>query len=114
MNLQRWLGAGALVFALVALPPGAYADHRHHDGDGYYSGVYGRPFQIGYDYGYRDGFSHGERDRRNGDSGYRHTYGSKDQYRQAYRSGYVAGYDVPMTAGAPGACMAREGLENQL
>ena len=60
--------------------------------------------RLAYDNGYRQGFSHGQRDAgdrrgyridrdrdyRNADSGYR--YGDRGDYRRLYRSGYEAGY----------------------
>ena len=57
----------------------------------------------GYEHGYRDGFHKGAEDRshhnrfkaevKDADAGYEKFMGSKDQYKEGFRSGFVAGYD---------------------
>jgi hypothetical protein len=64
-------------------------------------------FAHGYIHGYEDGFRLGDIDLQTGhdardfrrlkefhaaDSGYRRTFGNRDQFRAAYRKGFVAGY----------------------
>jgi hypothetical protein len=64
--------------------------------------------RVAYDNGYEDGLSKGRedardrdgydptrhRDYRNATRGYDDDYGSRDQYRNVYRDGFRAGYDV--------------------
>ena len=75
-------------------------DNRWGNGRGY--GV----SSVAYDNGYRDGLNKGREDARdrdsfdpvrhkeyrNADRGYNSRYGSKDQYKFAYRDGFDAGY----------------------
>lgn len=104
--MKAW--AVALVLA-AAFAGTAAAD------DGYYRGRYehrgyGRggydTFRIGRDYGYGEGLREGRRDGerrheyrfsnnrrfRNGDAGYRRSFGSRYEYVRGFRSGYERGY----------------------
>lgn len=81
-------------------PGGGYPGERY----GYPGASYGR---IAFDRGYRDGREEGveagrksdhydpyrEKDYRKGENGYERRYGSKDDYKQQYRDGFVAGYE---------------------
>jgi hypothetical protein len=79
--------------------PRTEADARYYEKWGY--------SDVAMDTGYRDGLSAGAKDFRerkdyrpekhdsyeDGDHGYRKAYGSKDQYKEAYRKGFLRGYD---------------------
>ena len=111
-----WMAAGALAVAgLTALPAvaqwGVFGGNRddrarRHDRRG---DVYGRSdaaYRYGYERGFGDGIDHGakdgdkrhdfnfahSRDYRNGDKGYKSSYGPKYDYIAGYRSGYEEGY----------------------
>ena len=70
-----------------------FADHKDR----------GDAREHGYEHGYRDGFHHGMDDRNHGnkfkpevkdaDDGYQKFMGNKDQYKDGYRGGFVAGYE---------------------
>jgi hypothetical protein len=76
------------------------------------SGQYGRQ-SIGFDQGYNDGIAKAQEDMRDGDRydvarhawyksadrGYNSRYGSKEDYRTEYRSGFVEGYDNTYRSG---------------
>ncbi|HET8646349.1 MAG TPA: hypothetical protein VFO85_12720 [Vicinamibacteria bacterium] len=116
-----WLGAGLLAAALLAVPGAAGADDWRDDrgwrrDDGRYSGYgdarygrygrYGRTFDLGFDRGFRDGTKQGQKDAsrrrgfkpgrhddyRDGDEGYRSSYGSRREYTSGYRRGFEEGY----------------------
>jgi len=103
MTIALALGAAALASA-----QGPYGPYRgEKPGGGYYGGGYdrrggGTAYQIGVEDGRRDGerdaFSgHSFRPTHSGnfhhaDRGYRHEYGPKQLYKDAYRSGYTEGY----------------------
>jgi hypothetical protein len=67
----------------------------------------GRYSREGFDQGYRDGIAKAQEDNRDGDRydparhgwykdadrGYNSRYGNKDDYRAAYRAGFIDGYD---------------------
>ena len=79
--------------------PRSEADARGYENWGY--------SDVALDTGYRDGLSAGSKDFRerkdyrpekhdsyeDGDHGYRKAYGTKDQYKEAYRKGFLRGYD---------------------
>ena len=81
--------------------PGGYGEYG---GYGNYGG-YG--YNAGFDRGYRDGLDKGRDDGhdkdqydprrqkwyREGDRGYNHRYGSREEYEAAYRQGFLRGYD---------------------
>ena len=98
----------ALATALFAVP--ANAQLRSAGGSLAYSpderSSYYDARRAAYDNGYREGLKEGERDARrgdrfefrdertfrDGDKGYRRQFGDRERYRQAFRSGYSAGY----------------------
>ena len=63
--------------------------------------------EHGYQHGYRDGLSAGRKDfserkdyrpekhdsYEDGDHGYRKSFGTKDQYKEQYRKGFLRGYE---------------------
>ena len=73
---------------------------------------YGRQ-SVGFDTGYRDGIAKAQEDMRDGDRydparhgwykdanrGYDSRYGTREDYREAYRSGFVEGYDNTYRSG---------------
>ena len=73
---------------------------------------YGRQ-SVGFDTGYRDGIAKAQEDMRDGDRydparhgwykdgnrGYDSRYGTREDYREAYRSGFVEGYDNTFRSG---------------
>lgn len=80
---------------------GGYVGDR---GRGGYGGTYANPaaargFEDGYKRGYDDGRDGdrynpiGERDYRDGDNGYDRRFGTREQWKIAYREGFRAGYD---------------------
>ena len=76
-------------------------------GDGRNGTIAGRYNREAFDQGYRDGATKAQEDNRDGDRydparhawyksgdrGYNSRYGTRDDYRTAYRSGFVQGYD---------------------
>jgi hypothetical protein len=85
--------AAALALGCSSL---SFADHDSH--------ARARDAQdYGYQYGYSNGYHHGVSDRehhnklkpdvKDADNGYEKSMGSKDQYKEGYRSGFIAGYD---------------------
>lgn len=92
-------GIGLFALALAAPASAQYGRWPNQDG---YNGA-GR---IGYDNGYREGVKEGEKDARSrdrfefrdegdwrdGDVGYRSSYGSRELYRRVFRQGFEAGY----------------------
>lgn len=111
-----WWGAGLLAGAVLALPQAVSADHeqddrgwRRYENRDYAYGRYGRHgrgFDLGFERGYRDGIKQGEKDAskrrtfdprrhddyRDGDEGYRSSYGSRRDYSNGYRRGFEEGY----------------------
>lgn len=99
-------GAWAVAAVLAAFTSAAAAD------DGYYRGRYGSrgygydTFRIGLDNGYGEGLREGRRDGerrrdyrfsndrrfRNGDHGYRRSFGPRYEYVRGFRAGYERGY----------------------
>ena len=103
-NFKRSLLVGGVgLFALALATPANAQFGRGPNQDRYYGYGAGR---VGYDNGYREGVKEGEKDARShdafefrdegdwrdGDAGYRGSYGSKDQYRRVFREGFEAGY----------------------
>src|SRR5688572_13428302 len=100
MSKRNW---GVIAFAAVlAFAGSAYA----HDNDDRNRGGYHNISQVAQDNGYRDGLQHGQYDRsrrigynyksdewKRGDRGYQRSFGSKGQYKQAYRDAYQNGYN---------------------
>jgi hypothetical protein len=101
-----------------ALPrPPAYGNDRYPDArypaNGRYGDRYGYAGDIGYQNGYRDGLEKGQKDLRgrksydvlrhdwyrDGDRHYEKEYGPRDDYRNAYRSGFQRGYDESFRGG---------------
>lgn len=106
------VSAAAAAFAL-ALPASAAATslswHVRYDSSPSsqsYSRGYDDARRIARDNGYREGLHHGEeaarhrrafdlnreKDYRNADEGYKRSYGSREEYREAYRGGFAEGY----------------------
>lgn len=88
-----------LVAALLVTLAGLAQAREHHDRDD-------RGNNYAYQAGYRNGFDLGQSDRsqgaqynynsddyRDADRGYNPDAGNRDEYRQAYQDGYVAGYN---------------------
>jgi hypothetical protein len=87
--------------AEVRVAVGVYFDSGHR-----YDRRYGGTFRIGYDRGYEDGYKEGVKDGRrgerysfwdegryrDGDHGYRGSFGPRWEYANGYRNGFEAGY----------------------
>jgi len=71
---------------------------RYDNNYGYYSSAWDNGYRLGYGAGSNDRSSRSSYDvdrnktYRDGDSGYRGEYGSKDQYKRDFRSAYESGY----------------------
>ncbi len=119
-NKTKKIGAAvALFFAVVFLSSASaqaqYRDDRGYGRNGGYNrdGGYGRNggygsdiFRVAGDNGYQDGLRKGADDAREGHNnptgtseykhatnGYDRRYGNKDDYKQAYRDGFLQGFD---------------------
>src|SRR4051812_1546259 len=107
MNSNWMPGVAALMGVALAAPATAASRVIYETGDRYattrssaYSG------QVGYDNGYDDGLKRGRHDGdkggrfdvtqdskyRDGDHGYKHSYGARSEYVHSYRRGYEEGY----------------------
>ena len=94
---------GALMIATASPALAQYGGGNRRPAYGYGSVDTRR---IGYDNGFREGITEGEKDGRSGDRfryqdegdfkradvGYRNNYGNRDMYRQSFRSGFADGY----------------------
>jgi hypothetical protein len=104
MTMGAWVAA--LVLAAASAGTAAADDDRgRYEPRGYGRGGYDT-FRIGLDYGYGEGLREGRRDGerrheyrfsndrrfRNGDAGYRRSFGPRYEYVRGYRSGYERGY----------------------
>jgi hypothetical protein len=107
MNSNWMPGVAALMGLALAGPATAAPRVIYETGDRYantqYSAYSG---QVGYENGYGDGLKRGRHDGdrgdrfdvtkdskyRDGDHGYKSSYGARSQYVRAYRSGYEQGY----------------------
>ena len=115
MRVTGLLGAAALAAVATAAPAWAQDVYRGPYGrDGRDGNAYPRDsriysdstYRFGFDKGYEEGLHHGDRDGhkradfnfwhegtyRNGDKGYRSSYGSRARYIQGFRAGYETGY----------------------
>jgi hypothetical protein len=112
MRVTGLLGAAALAAVATATSAWAQDVYRGRNGrDGYAyprdSRIYSdAAYRFGFDKGYEEGLHHGDKDGhkradfnfwhegtyRNGDKGYRSSYGSRARYIQGFRSGYETGY----------------------
>jgi hypothetical protein len=106
---RGWLVGVVVLATAVTVRPAAASPHDDY-GYGRGQSRYGRngapAYGIGFDKGYEDGLHHGRKDGdqrrgyefrhdgryRDGDHGYRSSYGSRYAYVQGYRRGYEAGY----------------------
>ncbi|HEY3121366.1 MAG TPA: hypothetical protein VGL15_12125 [Vicinamibacteria bacterium] len=128
-----WMAAGALAAAsLTALPAEAQIFGGNRDGRARRQSrnVYGQTdaaYRYGYERGFGDGIDHGakdvdkrhdfnfahSKDYRNGDKGYKSSYGPKYDYiagyRAGYEEGYATGYDQPGHGRGRGAIYRRNG-----
>lgn len=102
--MKRSLGwsVGALTVLAMAAPAWARADDYRRNRGGYGREVY----SAGYERGYYEGAKEGARDARggrrfeyrdegryrDGDHGYRSSYGPRREYTQGFRRGYEEGY----------------------
>src|SRR5690349_21149691 len=93
------LKAASTILAIsLGLAGYAFADHK----DRYHGGALDAR-QHGYEHGYRDGFHEGVKDRehhnkfkpdvKDAAAGYQDYMGDKGQYKDGFRSGFVAGYE---------------------
>lgn len=107
---SKILTLSAATALALALPVSARAQIVRFGGHGRYesgrSQYYEDARRVAQDNGYREGLKHGEdaarkgrpfdlareKDYRKGDEGYNRRYGSKDEYREAYRNGFAQGY----------------------
>jgi hypothetical protein len=106
MNANWTPGVVALMGLALAGPAAVDAhdiNERGRRGDLGYEAYSGR---IGFEKGYEDGLNHGRKDGdhresyepthdrkyRDGDHGYRSSYGSRYEYVRGYRQGYLQGY----------------------
>jgi hypothetical protein len=101
MKTSLGWAAGALTMMALAAPAWARDDDRRYRGD-YGRGAYG----VGYERGYHEGAQEGSRDARggrrfeywregryrDGDHGYRSSYGPRWEYTRGFRRGYEEGY----------------------
>ena len=85
---------------------GGYGTYGGYGRNGGYGNYGYNVYQIAADRGYQDGLSTGQEDAyrgqnydpqrshyyKNGTDGYNSSYGSKGQYKQAYRDGFLQGY----------------------
>ncbi|MBI4851624.1 MAG: hypothetical protein HY819_07505 [Acidobacteria bacterium] len=90
---------------LISFSSDANAQNRYYENNSrygnsysYYSAAWENGYRLGYgagsnDYSYRNSYDV-DRNKayRDGDSGYRGEYGSKDQYKREFRSAYESGY----------------------
>jgi hypothetical protein len=107
MRFNKIQGFGVMLLGLVMLAPAGVAQSAGRDDDRYDAGR-GRDLgDYGNDFGYQDGTRHGQADRsryarydyrsdlwRRGDRGYQRHMGARGQYIQAYRAGYIRGYEA--------------------
>lgn len=108
-NLRRGIKGTVLTVALlfgltIVTSLTAQAQYRTRDDYGYGRNTY----RIAAQQGYQDGMNEGAKDARDNDrykpegakkykkatEGYRSEYGNKDEYKQAYRRGFLKGYDA--------------------
>jgi hypothetical protein len=104
--MKSLAATGLLAVSMLAIPATSQADVRvgiHIDARG---GYHRDGQRIGYNLGYEDGYREGTKDGRrgdrygfwdegryrDGDHGYRGSYGPRWEYRNAYRNGFEAGY----------------------
>ncbi len=103
--MKSLAATGLLAASMLAMPAASQADVRIGiqlgERNRYYSGT-----RIAYDRGYEDGYHEGAKDGRrgdrygfwdegryrDGDHGYRGSYGPRWEYRNSYRRGFEAGY----------------------
>lgn len=87
---------------------GNYNNNGYYGNNGNYNNGYGNnTFRVAQQYGYQDGLSKGQEERREGDrynpqntspykhglNGYDGRYGNKDAYKQAYRQAFLQGFE---------------------
>ena len=106
--MTSWMPGVAALMGLALASPAAAEPHAPYDGrarsrDYGYTTYAGR---VGYDKGYEDGLKRGRNDGddrdpydpsrdgkyRDGDHGYKSSYGPRSQYVRAYRAGFEQGY----------------------
>jgi hypothetical protein len=100
---MKWVLAGAVMIAATLPACASFADHGH---GARYERSSRDAHRIGFERGFRDGRENGfkdarrhddfnyrnDRSYRNGDAGYRSSYGPRRLYASGYREGYERGY----------------------